>query len=160
MQSLSKDTRPRALLDEWLRRGMATLDDQDRVHLNLQMLATARDLDQRAFHLGQNIHDHVAAIADDLTGEQPAFLERSVSHRRLTEESVAELAELARQESLRALQVFHRRALELEARDADNPEARARINLGVYFYAAEGRGSRLEARDRSRLPDDPGPQTS
>ncbi len=159
VQSLSKDTRPRALLDEWLRRGMATLDDQDRVHLNLQMLATARDLDQRAFHLGQNIHDHVAAIANDLTGEQPAFLERCVSHSRLTEESVAELAELARQESLRALQVFHRRALELEARDADNPEARARINLGVYFYSAEGRGSRLERRERSPLPDDIDPQT-
>jgi hypothetical protein len=153
VQSLSKDTRPRALLDEWLRRGIVTIDEQDRVHLNLEMLATARDLDQRAFYLGQNIHDHVAAIAEDLTGEQPAFLEHCVSHSRLSEESVAELAELARQESLRALQVVHRRALELEARDAENPEARARISLGVYFYAAQGRGGLLETRDSSRLPD-------
>lgn len=153
VRSLSKDTRPRALLDEWLRRGVVTTDEQDRVHLNLEMLAGARDLDQRAFHLGQNIHDHVAAIADDLTGERPAFLEQCVSHSRLTEESVAELAELARQESLRALQVVHRRALALEARDAGNPEARARINLGVYFYAAEGRSSLPQTRDGSPRPD-------
>ncbi len=147
VQSLSKDTRPRALLDEWLRRGVVTIDAQDRVHLNLDMLAAARDLDRRAFLLGQNIHDHVAAIADDLTGEQPAFLEQGVSHSRLTHASVAELAELARQETLRALQVVNRRAQELEARDAGNPEARARINLGVYFYAGRGRASPLEGRD-------------
>jgi Family of unknown function (DUF6502) len=147
VQSLSKDTRPRALLDEWLRRGLVAIDEQDRVLLNLAMLGTARDLDQRAFYLGQNIHDHVAAIAHDLTAEQPAFLEYCVSQSRLSEQSVAELAELARQESLRALQVVHRRATELGARDADRPEARARINLGVYFYAAEGRGAPLEARD-------------
>lgn len=153
VQSLSKDTRPRALLDEWLRRGVVSIDEQDRVCLNLEMLGRARDLDQRAFYLGQNIHDHVAAIADDLTGEQPAFLERCVAHSRLSEESVAELAELARQESLHTLQVVHRRALELEARDAGNPKARARINLGVYFYTAEGRGSRFEAPKRPRLPD-------
>jgi Family of unknown function (DUF6502) len=45
VQSLSKDTRPRALLDEWLRRGVVSIDAQDRVHLNLDMLAAARDLD-------------------------------------------------------------------------------------------------------------------
>jgi Family of unknown function (DUF6502) len=153
VQSLSKDTRPRALLDEWLRRGIVAIDEQDRVHLNLAMLSTARDLDQRAFYLGQNIHDHVAAIAHDLTGERPAFLEYCVPHSRLTEQSVAELAELARQETLRALQVVHRRATELEARDAGSSEARARINLGVYFYAAEGRASPLEARDSPAVPD-------
>lgn len=154
VQSLSKDTRPRALLDEWLRRGVASVDEQDRVHLNLAMLATARDLDARAFVLGQNIHDHVAAIVHDLTGERPAFLEHRVSHSRLTEASVAELAELARQESLRALQAVHGRALELEARDAGNPEARARINLGVYFYAAERRSDPRDTADsRTSLPD-------
>ena len=154
MQSLlSKDTRPRALLDEWLRRGVATLDGQDRVHLNLEMLATAAGPGPSGRSiLGQNIHDHVAAIVHDLTGERPAFLEHRVSHSRLTEASVAELAELARQESLRALQAVHGRALELEARDAGNPEARARINLGVYFYAAERRGDPRDTPDDSRFP--------
>jgi hypothetical protein len=153
VQSLSKDTRPRALLDEWLRRGVATVDEQDRVHLNLPMLAAVRDLDRRAFQLGQNIHDHVAAIAHDLTGEQPAFLEQCVSHNRLTHESVAELFELAREESLRALQIVNRRAQELVARDAGNPQARARINLGVYFYAGRNRISALEKREKPVLSD-------
>jgi hypothetical protein len=151
VQSLSKDTRPRALLDEWLRRAVASIDAQDRVHLNLDMFAAAGDLDRRAFYLGQNIHDHVAAIADDLTGKQPALLEHGVSHNRLTHASVAELAELARQETLRALQVVNRRAQELEARDAGNPEARARINLGVYFYAGRGRVGPREAPDPPAL---------
>jgi hypothetical protein len=139
VQSLSKDTRPRALLDEWLRRGTARIDEQDHVHLNLETLAMARDLDERAFYLGQNIHDHVAAIAQGLTGGQAPFLEHGISQRGLTDESVAELADLARAEGLRVLQALNDRALDLKARDTGNPRARNRIALGIYFYSSARR---------------------
>jgi len=35
---------------------------------------------------------------------------------------------------MEALQTVNRRALKLQERDADRPEAQHRMNLGVYFY--------------------------
>lgn len=153
VQSVNKDTRPRALLDEWLRRGAVSIDEQDRVHLNLEMFMATRDLDDRAFQFGQHIHDHVAAIVHNLTGDQPPFLERAVSHVDLTQASAAELAELAYREGVRALQAVNRRALELKARDAGDPAARTRINLGIYYFSAASRGSTHESSDGAPSPD-------
>jgi hypothetical protein len=152
VQSVNKDTRPRALLDEWLRRGAVTIDEQDRVHLNLEMFMATRALDESAFRYGQNIHDHVAAIVHNLTGEQPPLLEDAVSHTELTEAAAAELAELAYREGLRALQTINRRALELKARDAGNPMARTRINFGLYFFGATGRARAVAGKPEVSRP--------
>jgi hypothetical protein len=140
VRSVSKDIRPRALLDEWLRRGAVTLDDEDRVHLNLDVFMAHKGLDEKAFYFGQNIHDHLAAIAHNITGNEPPFLERCVYYGQLTPASVAELAELAREEGMRSLQVLNRRAIELKARDAGEADARHRMNFGLYFYSAASRG--------------------
>jgi len=155
VQSISKDTRPRALLDEWLRRSAVTVDAEDRVHLNLDMFMANKDLDEKAFYFGQNIHDHLAAIAHNLTGEQPPFLERCVFYGRLTEESIAELTELAREEGMRALQAVNRRALELKEQDTGNPEARTRMNFGVYFYSSSGRNGGRENSNAPAPPSEP-----
>jgi hypothetical protein len=40
---------------------------------------------------------------------------------------------------MKALQSVNRRALELKARDAGNPEARSRMNFGLYFFSTAGR---------------------
>lgn len=134
VRSISKDIRPRAVLDEWLRRGAVSLDDDGFVHLNLDVFMARKDIDEKAFYFGQNVHDHLAAIAHNLTsGEQP-FLERCVFYGKLTPESVAELAELAREEGMRALQAVNRRALELKARDEGNAQAAHRMNFGLYFF--------------------------
>jgi hypothetical protein len=134
VQSVSKDIRPRAVLDEWLRRGAVTLDDEGLVRLNLDVLMARKGIDEKAFYFGQNVHDHLAAIAHNLTSAERPFLERCVFYGKLTPESVAELAELAREEGMRALQAVNRRALELKARDAGRPQARYRMNFGLYFF--------------------------
>lgn len=139
VRSVSKDIRPRGLLDEWLRRGAVTLDDDDHVHLNLDVFMSHKDLDEKAFYFGQNIHDHLAAIAHNITGQEPPFLERCVYYGELTPASVAELAELAREEGMRAIQAVNRRAIELKLRDAGEIDARHRINFGLYFYSAASR---------------------
>jgi hypothetical protein len=146
VRKVSKDIRPRALLDEWVRRGAVTLDDQDRVHLNLDVFMSHKDLDEKAFYFGQNIHDHLAAIAHNITGQEPPFLERCVYYGKLTPASIAELAELAREEGMKALQAVNRRAIELKARDAGDPDAVHRMNLGLYYYSAASR--ELEAPDQ------------
>ncbi len=140
VRSVNKDVRPRALLDEWLRRGAVTLDSEDRVCLNLDVFMANKTLDEKAFYFAQNVHDHIAAIAHNLTGEQPPFLERCVHYGRLTEDSVAELARLAREAGMQALQVVNRRAMQLQARDSGKPGAVQRMNLGLYFYSGSARG--------------------
>jgi hypothetical protein len=132
--AVSKDIRSRAVLDEWLRRGAVTLDEEGLVHLNLEVFMAGRDIDEKAFYFGQNVHDHLAAIAHNLTSGEHPYLERCVLHSGLTPKSVAELAELAREEGMRALQAVNRRALELKARDAGHANATYRVNFGIYFF--------------------------
>lgn len=134
--SVSRDVRPRALLDEWLRRGAVTLDDENRVCLNVHAFIAQRSLDEKAFFLGHNLHDHMAAAAHNVAGGQPPFLERCVYYGKLTPESIREIEAVAQECAMRALQEVNRRAMALQARDAGQAAAQHRMTFGVYFYNA------------------------
>lgn len=135
--SVSKDIRPRAVLDEWLRLGVAHLDGDECVCLNAEAFVPSRGFDEKAYYFGRNLHDHVAAAAHNLSGRRPALLERSVYYPDLSKESVAELAKLAARAGMEALQAVNRRALELKRRDAGGDGASHRMNFGVYFYETD-----------------------
>jgi hypothetical protein len=131
---VSKDIRPRAVLDEWLRQGIARLDSEDRVHLLMDAFVPAAGQDDKTYYFGRNLHDHVAAGVHNLLGEQPPLLERNVYYDQLTPESVQRLAALSREEGMRALQALNRAALDMQERDSGNPKAKQRMSFGVYFY--------------------------
>jgi len=132
--SVSKDIRARAVLDEWLRLGVARVDEDDRVVLAVEAFVPESGFDEKSYFLGRNVHDHLAAAVHNLSGEGPPLLERSVYYAGLSPESVDELAALGEEVGMEALQTVNRRALKLQERDADRPEAQHRMNLGVYFY--------------------------
>jgi hypothetical protein len=132
--SVSKDIRPRAVLDEWVRLGVAHIDESDRVCLNVAGFIPEKGFDEKAYYFGQNLHDHIAAGTHNLLGRPPPFLDRSVYQEQLTEASVAELANLARDLGMQNLKAIHRRALALERRDAGAADANRRMNFGIYFY--------------------------
>jgi hypothetical protein len=132
--TVSKDIRARAVLDEWMRLGVALLDADDRVILNSEAFVPARGFDEKVFYFGQNVHDHVSTAVDNVIGVEPAQLERSVHYDTLTPQSVAELERLAGRLGMQALKSLNRRAAELAARDADDPAAVERMNFGVYFH--------------------------
>lgn len=134
---VSKDIRARPVLDEWLRLGVVHVDDADLVHLNVEAFVPEKGFEEKVFYLGANVHDHLAAAVDNVSGHKPAWLERSVHYNALTELSVEELAALAEKTGMVALKAVNRRAMELEKRDAGKPSLR-RINFGVYFYATPG----------------------
>lgn len=135
--SVSKDIRPRAVLDEWLRIGAVELDLDDRVHLNLEAFIPKKGFEEKVFYFGHNMHDHMAAVAHNLTEGTPPFLDRCAYYSQLSEASVDELAAAARKAGMQALQGINRRALELKAADSDRPGGRRRMTFGVYFYSAE-----------------------
>ena len=135
VQSVSKDFRPRVVLDEWLRQGVVTLDEEDVVHLSVEAFAQPQDIEEKHFYFGQNVHDHLAATAHNLTGGQPPFLERCVFYDKLSEESCRDLAEHSRALGMIVIRAVNRRAAELQKRDQGLPEAEFRANFGVYYFS-------------------------
>ena len=139
VNSISKDIRSRVILDEWLRTGFARIDEEGRVCLNTEPDFKTGDLDEKAYFLGQNIHDHLCVASSSLEGQQPLPLDSSVQSNRLTAESIAELDALGRKLGMELLEALHKRVNELEARDAGDPDARQRMNFGIYFYSGDGK---------------------
>lgn len=136
VQSVSKDFRPRVVLDEWLRQGIITLDNDDRVHLNADAFIQPQDIEEKIYYFGMNIHDHLAATVHNLSGNSPPFLERCVFYDKLSTEAAKELAGYSRIVGMRSLYAVNKRAAELQKRDQNKPDAVHRANFGVYHYSA------------------------
>lgn len=140
VSSISKDIRSRVILDEWLRIGIAHLDDADRVCLNTDAFIPENGYDEKAYYFGQNLHDHVAAGAHNLLGQKPPFFDRSVYYNNLAPDSVAELAELSKKLGMQTLVTVNKRAEILQKNDAAKTDAHHRINFGAYFFSVKQLG--------------------
>jgi hypothetical protein len=140
VQSVSKDFRARVVLDEWLRQGIATLDEHDNVHLAADAFVSPQGLEEKAFYFGQNIHDHLAATVHNLSGNNHPFLERCVYYNNLTAESVKEYERFAKAAGMRAVHAVNRHAIELQKRDEGKPDAVYRTNFGIYNFSEVDRG--------------------
>lgn len=146
---VSTDVRPRAVLDEWLRLGIAHLDKDERVVLNQLAFVPQKGFEEKAFYLGRNVHDHVAAAAHNLLGEGNPQLERSVHYSGLTSESAKELAAESERVGMEALLEINRLALHLISQDKGKENATRRINFGLYFYKGAATTSSLQIETES-----------
>ncbi len=140
VRSVSKDIRPRVVLDEWLRLGVAQIDDLDRVILVTDAFVPIHGLDEKLFYLGKNVHDHLESCAHNLTRpDAPPQLERSVYYDHLSKDSTLILSAYARQLSSQAMQAFSRKAMELQEQDHPHADAHFRVTYGQYFHQADER---------------------
>ncbi|MBI3784894.1 MAG: hypothetical protein HY270_15995 [Deltaproteobacteria bacterium] len=146
VRSINTDIRPRVVLDEWLRLGIAHLDADDRVVLNTEAFVPREGSDEMAYYFGSNLHDHVAAAVHNMLGEPTPLLERSVSYNNLSPEAVAELHHMAKQHGMEVLKELNARAMKLQERDSGRPGASQRMTFGVYFFC-EDEGSSEEGSD-------------
>ena len=136
-ETLTNDIHPRALMDECVNRGIIKLIDDSMVHLIVESLIPADDLDEKAHFFGQNIHDHISAAEHNLNGGEPPFLDRFVWHEGLTEADVKVIAAAARKAALSALKQVNNQAIqhkETHYSEADKPEFR--IHFGTFFYSS------------------------
>ncbi len=135
VQSVSRDIRPKTVLDELLRQGLVDVSSTDgSVSLRTEELFGPGDLDQKMHFFAENVGDHLAAAVDNLLAEQPRFMERAVFYNRLQGGSVDELERVARQLGSEALIDLNGRASALQAQDVDLPEGTERFRFGVFFY--------------------------
>ena len=159
---INNDIRSRVVLDEWLRLGVVHIDDERRVCLNTQAFVPARGFDEKAFYFGHNLHDHAAAAAHNLLGQEPPFLERSLHFDGLSADAVAELAAQSKKLGMQALVAVNKAAVARESREsrealesaAENADALAdkasakplqRMTFGIYFYSEPAAPAVLQA---------------
>ena len=133
--SHSTDIRSRVVLDEWLRLGIVSIDDRDRVVLNTEAFIPAEGLEEKLYFFSHNLHDHAVAATDNLLGNRQPRLERSVYYDALSPASIGELEQQAQQQGTKMLKSLSRSAMGLEARDAKSKVEPQRFTCGVYFYS-------------------------
>ena len=157
--SVSTDVRPRTVLDELLRKGVVSVDEQDQtISLRGDALLTRDAGDERFHFFSRNIGDHLAAAAENILteGQQAPFLERAVFYNNLKAGSVDEIEGRARDLAGEALSELNRlgfaRQSEDAAGDAVADEASHRFRFGVYFYRQDE--SAFEALPKDESPED------
>jgi hypothetical protein len=143
VETISKDIRPRVVLDEWLRLGLIRVDDKEHIHLNDAAFVPREDFDDLAFYFGRNLRDHIAASGHNLLGETPPMLERAVYYEKLTPQSITELAAYTRKLAMQMLVTVNKKAFELAQLDKDAPGASHRLTFGAYFFSTSD-----DAQDR------------
>ena len=132
--SVTRDVRPRAVLDEWIDRKLAVLGTDDVVTLLDRAFVPQGGDEQQLYYFGRNLHDHVAAAVTNVSAETPRFLERAVHYDGLSEAVAAELERRSRALAMEALTEANRQAH--RACEADEG-GRWRWNFGLYVYAEE-----------------------
>lgn len=137
--SITTDIRPKVLLDDWLRSGVITLDNDDHVHLNVSAFLPASDIEQKITFFAHSMHDHMAAAAWNLQGLKPAQLDRFIWCNGLTPDDAALLETVAEKAAMRALKTVNEKALELKQLTTDTPRElkSLRITFGSFFYREE-----------------------
>ena len=135
VESVSKNIRPRTVLDEYLRLGIAHLDEKDFVHLSADAFIPEIGLEEKAYYFGLNIHDHMAAAVHNLLGEMPPAPERSLVFEKLSPRSIDTLRALAADLSMQALTKVYKRARVLEKKDVTRQDSDMRLNFGIYFFS-------------------------
>lgn len=145
VSSVTRDVRPRAVLDEWLDRRIVTIDANDFIVLAEAAFIPHHGDDEKLYYFGRNLHDHLAAAAANVSGTRPAFLERSVHYDGLSAELAERLEARSRELALEMLQRINREA---HAACETDGGGKHRWNCGVYVFRESVRGADDESGQR------------
>jgi hypothetical protein len=138
--SVSTDLRPRTVLDELLRLGLVTLDEEtDSVRLLSDGYLPAGGSAEALDFFGRNLHDHLAAgVANLLAGPgERRHLERAVYYGGLTPADVDALEAEARTLALAALRHLNSLAHEKQAAARQLEGPKQRFRFGTFFWREE-----------------------
>ncbi|WP_293868630.1 DUF6502 family protein [uncultured Alsobacter sp.] len=129
--SVTKDVRPRAVLDEWLDRKLVTVDAADHIVLMEAAFVPHGDDDRKWHYFGRNLHDHMAAAVTNVSSSTPPFMERAVHYDNLSPELARQLEARSRRLAMDALTTANGDANRSLAHDKGGA---SRWIFGVYVY--------------------------
>lgn len=138
VRAVSQDVRPRSVLDELIRLGLATEAD-GQVTLLTHGFVPRSGFPEMASELSRNAHDHLAAACHNLDGGGE-FLEQAIFVDEITAESALHLHKVSVQAWKVAFQTVMREAqarFDHDASHATPAQRNHRARFGVYFYSVE-----------------------
>lgn len=138
VKTFSVDIRSRAVLDEWMRLGVVTLNEDDQVCLQTDAFVPKAGFEEKSFFFGQNISDHIRAASHNLQHRTPPLFDRSVYYNGLSEESIRVLEDLFNEAGMDLLKRMNAKAMELQEQDKGR-QGNKRFNAGMFFYKGNGR---------------------
>ena len=130
--SITKDVRPRAVLDEWLDRKLVVINDDEEIVLVEAAFVPHGDDDRKWHYLGRNLHDHIAAAAENVASSTPRFLERAVHYDGLSAKLAKRLEARSRELAMDALKTANREANRALTKDKGGEH---RWNFGIYIFS-------------------------
>ncbi len=134
--SVSRDVRPKAVLDELLRLGVVQ-DGDAGVVLEGSGFAPRQGFEELSWLMAQNLQDHAAAAVANLNGEGH-FLEQAVFVDELTAESAARMQQvsvLAWKAAFKTVMQEAQARFDSDAASAPLQARTHRARFGVYFYS-------------------------
>ena len=138
VESVTRDVRPRAVLDDWISQGIVTIGGEDLIHLSAAAFLPRQGQEEQLFYFARNVHDHLAAAAANVLSPAPApFFDRSVHYDRLTPAAAAELERLARAAAQTVLLDINRQAMALAEVVVPEGSLSRRVNVGIYILSED-----------------------
>ncbi|WP_299293658.1 DUF6502 family protein [uncultured Tateyamaria sp.] len=134
VQSLSKDVRPRTVLDELRNAGLVVVEEGDMLRLKPQAVVGTSEASDKEVFFGANVGDHIAAAAENLLSDAPPFFERSVFYNQMTPDAIDVIEASARDQAQSMLEDLNRQSSALHREGKDDDTGRQRYRVGVYFY--------------------------
>ncbi|HVO90720.1 MAG TPA: DUF6502 family protein [Casimicrobiaceae bacterium] len=150
VESISTDVRPRVLLDELIRLGVAAHTVDGDVELLVYAFVPQKDRKERLFYFGRNMHDHLAACVHNLGGREPPMLEQSIFSFELSDASVTRIADLTRREWQKVMARLVNAIAACEERDRLDRRTTRRMNIGLYFFHESADSPATHGPPRSR----------
>jgi hypothetical protein len=139
VKKYSGDLPFKAVLDEFKRVGVVSINQQDKVTLvnAAGYVPTSSEADQLNI-LGQSAADLLNTIAYNLTAESDKRLQLTVAYNNLNVSSVKAFKEKSQQESVALLKEFDawlsRHDRDITADEAPDGDERIRAGIGIYFF--------------------------
>jgi Family of unknown function (DUF6502) len=136
--SISTDVRPRALLDDLVRLGLAQESD-DEITLITHGFVPKSDFKELSEQLQNNLHDHIASACENFH-DGKSFLEQAIYVDELSEESANALhksAALAWRQAFKSVMREAQLKFDFDQSNTKKSKRKYRVRFGSYFYSSD-----------------------
>ncbi len=146
VRSVSRDVRPRTVLDELQFAGLVTETSDGLLHLKAEaVVGTGNAPDKEAF-FAANVGDHLAAATENLLADTPPFFERAVFYNQLPPDAVDAIETAARQQAQALLEDLNKQSSGFHHASKGHDGPRQRYRLGIYFYREDAADAEIEEK--------------
>ena len=148
VERVTKDVRPRAIFDDWLNRGIITVQNDGSIRLLVEVYGPNGEEEEKLYYFGRNLRDHIQAAVANISDDPGApFFERAVHYDGLGEDLSKDMAEFSNAAAMKILKQVNSHAREAVDTDEQDPgeDTSWRFTLGVYVFREKKPGGPLGA---------------